>query len=957
MATLSNSGRQLLKATHVSLQFDQPVDKLSQAHVKAALVRGLRLQAGEVDAVRSKAANAGSAAVPVPVWATLKQFEPQPVAALMPKASVLADVPTAQLLTFAQAVLDQRIAQLKSLGQPPTPAPAGGPGPASAPPAGPTPSGARGNVPAPSSISGTAPSTAGLGSARLTTLRTPPPMARLAPGAMNAPSVSPAQIQAAIVSPSASLATQTALAASMVTFAKGAMDTFTQAVKISPIGMLHLERIEMEPAGIERGELVATIPLAPGETTSVTQKEWSVTSQDFSSIVTDYLENYSEKGVSEKSELSDSTENESKHSQQLGLSASLSGSYGFVSFATSATANIQDSSSQSSKQSRKDAKETTTKASSRSKKEHKVTIQTSSTVGSSETSTRTLTNPSATSTMRIDYFSMMRKWRVRLLQYGLRLTYDLAIPEPGATLRKLHAQLADLNQKLSGSFTFALAPSDITDDTYQSKADSWGAAVEPPPLQTWSQQFSQTLQNSKDASVAQTLEFDVKEGYAISALTVGGWGSPSEDNLQFHARIALPPSGINLDSPPQNDPQIAKAQFIAPFSGNGLADVPVHAFDGQTGHISIPFMQDYMSSGVLYASVQAVRLDETYRAWQQRVWQTLHDAARDAYYTQVQALAQERDALKAQIEGVDTLTLRREEQEEIMKGVLRWLLGPDFDFMPPDVVGLFSGPTGQSFTSNELGLNADGWTTMFIYQEMVKFIQQAIEWENLLYMVYPYFWDVPSAWDFARTLQHPDPTRQAFLRAGSARVVLTIRSGWEDAFTSFVERGELGQVLPPDHPYLTIGQEIQAYDQTNYPGIPPANPDQEPRPLLTPPQRKAWQDMQVIISLLEAYKTKNGAYPETVQGLATLASVAATQNPPVILPAADPWGNPYQYKSPGKYNDYELASLGADGALGGDGDNSDITSWADSSLIAEWYEYTPTHGLDIAVTSSLPDMA
>ncbi len=926
MATLSNSDRQLLKATYVPVAFDQPSDKLSQAHLKAALVRGLQLQRGEVAAVRSRVASTGSATISDSVLLTLKQFEPQPVAALMPKASVLADIPVQHLQAFAQATLDHRTDQLHNIDQPsPQPSPSGAPG------------GAPGASPS-------TPVTGRPEMARISIQPAPPGLNRIA---ATTSSPLPSQVP---TTTGPSPANQRAVALSMVTFAKGALDTFTKAITVSPIGMLHLERIEMQPVGIERGELVSTIPLAPGETTSVTQKEWSVTSQDFSSIVTDFLENYSEKGVTEKSELAESTESQTKHSEQLGLSASLSGSYGFVTFATSANANVADSTDETRKQSRNQAKEVTSKASSRSRKEHKVTIQTSSTAGKEETSTRTLTNPSTTNTMRIDYFSMMRKWRVRLLQYGLRLTYDLAIPEPGATLRELHAELASINQQLNGAFVFSLDPSSITDQNYLSLAATWAVAIESPPWPTWAHQFNQMLQSSKDASVAQTLEFDVKEGYAISALTVGGWGSPSEDNLQFHARLAVPPAGINLDSPPQNDPRIAKAEYIAEFSNNGMTDVPVYAFNGQTGHVSIPFMHDYMSSGTLYASVQGVRTEDAYRSWQQRAWQTIHDAARDAYYTQLQALTQRRDTLKTQLENVDTLTLRREEQEEIMKGVLRWLLGPDFDFMPSDVASLFTGPVGQSFTGNELGLNADGWTTMFIYQEMVKFIQQAIEWENLLYFAYPYFWDTPTAWDFARTLMHPDPTRQAFLRAGSARVVLTIRSGYEEAFTSFVERGELGQVLPPDHPYLTIGQEIRAYDQTNYPGIPPANPDQQARPLLTPLQKKAWQDIQGIMSLLESYKKKNGRYPTTKEGLAALSGLGA-------LPDADPWGNPYHYLSPGNYNDYDLSSLGADGAPGGDGENADITSWADSSLIAEWYEYTPTHGLDIAITSSPADLA
>ena len=346
--------------------------------------------------------------------------------------------------------------------------------------------------------------------------------------------------------------------------------------------------------------------------------------------------------------------------------------------------------------------------------------------------------------------------------------------------------------------------------------------------------------------------------------------------------------------------------------------------------------------------------DDAEAAWQMSVWQSLHDAAWDAFYSGIQALTQQRDALQAEIAATDTLTLRQEELEEVMKGVLHWLLGPAFDFMPPDVVKLFTpnatGQYGLTFTGADLGVDATGWATMFQYQEMVKFLHEAIEWENMLYFAYPYFWDVPAAWDFVRTLEHPDPTRQQFLRSGSARVVLTVAPGFEDSFAAFIDRGDFGEILPPDHPYVTIGKEIAAYANTNYPGIPPANPESDYRPLLTPLQRKAWQDMQSIISLLAQYHEANDAYPTTADSLAVLSQLGT-------IPSADPWGNPYVYRSPGAYNDYELSSLGADQAPGGEGDNADITSWASASLIGLWHEYTPTHGTDIQVNTAPADMA
>lgn len=208
---------------------------------------------------------------------------------------------------------------------------------------------------------------------------------------------------------------------------------------VTPVGMLNLERLEMTPAGIVRGDLLATIPLAPGETTSVYQKEWSVTSSEFTSIVTDSLDNYSETGVTENTNLAQSTTSQNTHNNQYNVTASASGGCGFVSGSVSASGGVSQAATQSATQSRNDAIKTTRQASTRTKQEHKMSISTTTVTGSGESSTRTITNPSANA-IRIDYFSLIEEWRVRLYRYGLRLTYDLTIPEPGSTLREQYAQ-------------------------------------------------------------------------------------------------------------------------------------------------------------------------------------------------------------------------------------------------------------------------------------------------------------------------------------------------------------------------------------------------------------------------------------------------------------------------------------------------------------------------------------
>jgi general secretion pathway protein G len=42
----------------------------------------------------------------------------------------------------------------------------------------------------------------------------------------------------------------------------------------------------------------------------------------------------------------------------------------------------------------------------------------------------------------------------------------------------------------------------------------------------------------------------------------------------------------------------------------------------------------------------------------------------------------------------------------------------------------------------------------------------------------------------------------------------------------------------------------------------------------------------------------------------------------------DPWGNDYQYISPGTEGPYDLYSYGADGQEGGEGNDADLSVWA-----------------------------
>jgi hypothetical protein len=61
---------------------------------------------------------------------------------------------------------------------------------------------------------------------------------------------------------------------------------------------------------------------------------------------------------------------------------------------------------------------------------------------------------------------------------------------------------------------------------------------------------------------------------------------------------------------------------------------------------------------------------------------TIHwfETLRSRYQDRINELTRRREILFQQTLGVDSLQLRRLEREEIMKGVLRWILGPSFRF-------------------------------------------------------------------------------------------------------------------------------------------------------------------------------------------------------------------------------------------------------------------------------------
>lgn len=97
-------------------------------------------------------------------------------------------------------------------------------------------------------------------------------------------------------------------------------------------------------------------------------------------------------------------------------------------------------------------------------------------------------------------------------------------------------------------------------------------------------------------------------------------------------------------------------------------------------------------------------------------------------------------------------------------------------------------------------------------------------------------------------------------------------------------------------------------------------------------QKAAKAQISLFETAVDTYRLDVGKFPTTEQGLKALRERPENDTKwdgpylPKQIPL-DPWGNEYEFRSPGEHGDYDIVSYGMDGAPGGEGEDSDIVNW------------------------------
>ncbi|MFI6292537.1 hypothetical protein ACIBEJ_13180 [Nonomuraea sp. NPDC050790] len=500
------------------------------------------------------------------------------------------------------------------------------------------------------------------------------------------------------------------------------------------------------------------------ETETETEKE-----KDLQSTTRNELQNEAEKHVK----------------SQLDIEAGLqvSGSYGpAVSFTSSLKAGFSTTTEESQRKASSFSQEVTQRTVEKVREKVRTLVRRRTLEEFEENNRHAFSNNLARHTRGV-YRWLNKVYDAQVFNYGQRMMFDFVVPEPAAFYLYGLVENPPQDSELVKPAPPAVAgnpltPAMIDVNTYGpllSRYRVTNAPPQPPELRTAS--FFAKYDGGNYTSTGAAGKVEIPEGYRAYRVTVQATHIWAED-IQLHP-------------------------FQIVFDGR-MYDF--HNSWGSQGGPTSWLEKDASVSISVAANAWAVAIDldcklspEAYASWQHLAF----DAIIAAYQQQLA----EYNERKAQRElersnsrqfGRNPLANRRVERDELKKWVIMMLAK-----QPELNLDSFKSPTGTPVLDLDKA-NANG--------RYIRFLENAFEWQNMLYVFYPHLWGRRARWVSALNVTDPDQDFAAFLRAGAARVQVPVRPGFERAVAYFVHTGNVwdGNDVPTveDELYVPIIDEI-----------------------------------------------------------------------------------------------------------------------------------------------------
>jgi hypothetical protein len=560
----------------------------------------------------------------------------------------------------------------------------------------------------------------------------------------------------------------------------------------------------------EAGELSQIINVLPGETFDTRIKHFDKTETTQSSTTSTTTSQETDNSQTQSSSLSQASTKDTSLNIGVQGQVQVSAQYGPAQIQSSLGASLQ--SSQSDSETR--AYTTSVETVQRSVKEVSQTVievqSTRTIVGDVQAEDHKLANTGTTTTVGL-YRWLSEIHRMQLMKYPNRFVLEFELPEPGAWLRwaMQTTPLPMMDNPDPGPFRLAGATHDLSPldldpstgaDTIAQLATQWqiqGLPTPPPQQMVVSVvlDVDPSTQNEARFAVATDSTLSVPDGYyadswSAEIFSTRTWSLPSYGS-QMTVTVGGGANGQNGTGDMGTSP-FGQGQLSGNVNGVNTGSIPVSVYTIA------------LQGFTCVVNVTCKLMPETYRQWQQTAFDTIAGAYQSlklAYQQELAAKAEQPGAVTSFV-GSPELNLQRA-TAELRRLVIENLMNARFN--GEDAIDRTTSTTGEPMVLLNTALSV---------APVVQFFEQAFEWENLVYVCYPYYWAGRAQWPGNALSATADPVFDQFLNAGSARVVVPARPGFEYLVQFYLYTGVIwGGSQPPapnDPDYLSVAQEIQS---------------------------------------------------------------------------------------------------------------------------------------------------
>lgn len=212
-------------------------------------------------------------------------------------------------------------------------------------------------------------------------------------------------------------------------------------------------------------------------------------------------------------------------------------------------------------------------------------------------------------------------------------------------------------------------------------------------------------------------------------------------------------------------------------------------------------------SGSLVATCQLT--PEALAKWQQETFKAIIDAYEKALQEYNQKLAEE-NAIGVRIKDENPGFYRQIENIILRKNCISYIIDQNEQAKRTYGKNMFNTLDGErNFRNHEINVSKE----LDDYTAFSKFIEQAFEWEIMSYNFYPYYWGTKKDWASLYQYDNNDPLFRSFMQAGMARVIVTVRPGFEEAVNYYMQTGQIwnGGEVPviEDKLFMSIVDELR----------------------------------------------------------------------------------------------------------------------------------------------------